>query len=208
MPEPVSAFEDRYAVGRHPVGGEPGVLLREIIGWDLVQAACWRGQVEALHAAIEQRLGVAPPAAPSQCSAGDRVEVLSVAPRRFWCMVPPGDPRPAHLRAAIEPGIGCVTGLGHSHARVRLEGPAVRRLLARDITIDLEAARFPAGRIARTVMHRVPVTLQCIESTPGIFDLYLPRTFAGSAWEYLLELATTYGYEILPPTRRDGHPAT
>ena len=208
MPERLSALDGRYPVGRHPAGVEPGVLLREIVGWDLVQAAGWRGRTDALAVAIERTLGLAPPRDPSESRAADGVEVLSVAPRRFWCIVPDGDPRPAQLRDAIEPETGCVTGLGHSHTRVRVEGPAARRLLARDIAVDLDPAAFATGRIARTALHHVPVTLQCIEAGgSGTFDLYLPRTLAPATWEYLLELARTYGHEILATARRDGRPA-
>lgn len=197
MPDIRSPFAGRYAQGRH-AGGDtaPGVRLHEITGWDLVQAASWRRQRAALYAAVETALGIAPPSAPSRCSAGDGVEILTVAPDRLWCLAPIGDPRLSALGAAIDAETGCITQLGHSHARVRIQGPAARRLLNREIAIDLEPGAFMTNHVARTLFHHVPVVLQCIDSDGGVFDLYLPRTFAASTWEYLLDLAISHGCEI------------
>ncbi|MDZ7748482.1 MAG: sarcosine oxidase subunit gamma family protein [Halofilum sp. (in: g-proteobacteria)] len=199
MPEARSPLAPRYAVGCHGGDAAPGLILREIVGRDLVQAACWRGRGEALHAAVAQVLGIAPPEAPCRWHAHGEVEVLSVAPDRLWCMAPLGDARLAALADALTPATGCVTQLGHSHVRLRLAGPAARRLLAQEIALDLDPGAFPAGRIARTPMHHVPVLLQCLEASgDGVFDLYLPHSYAASAWEYLLDLARAYGYTIEP----------
>lgn len=204
MPEIRSPLAARYAVGGQPADAEPGVTLREIVAWDLVQAACWRGRDARLHAAVTESLGSAPPAGPCRCAGDGGIEVMTVAPQRLWCLAPVGDPRLATLAGALAADTGCITPLGHSHVRVRLSGPAARRLLAREIAIDLAPAAFPAGRIARTSMHHVPVLLQCLDAGgTGVFDLYLPRTYAGSAWEYLLDLAGAYGCAIEPPGRRD-----
>lgn len=208
MPEIRSPLATRYEIGRHTAAAEPGITLREIVGWDLVQAACWRGRGDALHAAVEQALGSTPPAGPNRCSAGDAVEILTVAPDRLWCLAPRGDARLAALAASLSPDAGCTTQLGHSHVRLRLGGPATRHLLAREIAIDLAPAAFPADRIARTSMHHVPVLLQCIEAEgDGVYDLYLPHTHAASGWAYLLDLAGAFGYEIAPRAVRDGSAA-
>lgn len=201
MPEPRSPLAARYPVGRHPADAVPDVTFREIVGRDLVQAACWRGHEEALRAAVDGALGTAPPAAPNRWTGADGIEILSVAPRRLWCLAPAGDARLAALAEAVPPGIGCTTQLGHGHVRLRLRGPAARRLLAQEIALDLAPAAFPGGRIARTPLHHVPVLLQCLEAAgDGVYDLYLPHTFAASVWEYLLDLARAYGHEIEAPS--------
>lgn len=209
MPEIRSPLAARYAIGRHPADAEPGITLREIAGWDLVQAACWRDRDDALHAAVEQALGMPPPSGPNRCSAGDGIEILTVAPKRLWCLAPAGDPRLAVLAESLFPETGCTTQLGHSQVRLRISGPATRNLLAQEIAIDLAPAAFPASRIARTSMHQVPVLLQCIEAEgDGVYDLYLPHTYAASTWEYLLDLASAHGCEIAPRTARDGSATT
>lgn len=199
MPEIHSAFAHRYEPGRHPADAAPRLALREVVGWDLVQVAAWHGRVDALGERVARALGVTPPDAPGRCAAADGIEVLSVAPLRHWCIAPLGDPRLAALADAIDADTGCVTQLGHSHVRVRITGPATRRLLAQEVAIDLDPGAFPAGTVARTAFHHVPAMLQCTEADVNnpTFDLYLTRTFAESTWEYLLDLAEAHGYEIL-----------
>jgi len=199
MPEMHSPFAHRYEIGRHPADAEPGLALRELVGWDLVQVAAWRGRLDALRERVQHALGCGPPDAPSHWAGSDGVEVLGVAPLRYWCIAPPGDPRLAALVDGIDDAVGCATQLGHSHVRVRVRGRAARRLLAQEIAIDLDPEAFPADAIARTAFHHVPALLQCIDPDAGAptFDLYLTRTFAASTWEYLLDLAEAHGYEIL-----------
>lgn len=199
MPEIRSALESGYVPGRYPPHAEPGVTLCELTGWDLVQVAAWRGCVDGLCSAVEQALGAPPPAGPNRCARADGVEILTTAPGRLWCVAPTGDKRLGALDTVVADDTGCVTHLGHSHARVRVAGSAVRRLLAQELALDLSAAAFGEDGIARTSLHHVPVVLQCIDAAAeaATFDLYLPRTFAGSTWEYLLDLATPYGYEIV-----------
>lgn len=205
MPEIRSPLAGHYDVGRHPAATGPGVTLREITGWDLVQAACWRGQRDPFRAAVAAALGLAPPDAPMRCAAAAGIEVLSVAPNRLWCLAPTGDARLATLVEAITPETGCTTRLGHSHVRLRITGPGTRPLLAQEIAIDLAPAALDTGRIARTALHHVPVVLQCLDADgDGVLDLYLPRSFATSTWAYLLDLASAHGPDIAPPTARRG----
>ncbi len=197
MPDIRSPLAQHYPLGRHgAAGGEPTVQLREVVGWDIVQAACWRGQEEALEAALSDTLGLPPPA-PGYFTANDATEIIAAAPQRYWCIAPAGDARLAQLDGAITDATGCLTQLGHSHIRIRLQGPGVRRLLAREIAADLAADAFPVNRAARTMFHQVPVMLQCRTADPGTFDLYLPHTYAAGTWRYLLDLAAPFGYEVL-----------
>ena len=208
MPEFRSALAALYAPGRRPAGCEPAVRFTEIVGWDLLQAAAWSGRGDALRQTLADQLGVDPPATPNRRVAADGIELLTVAPDRLWCLGPEPDSRLAGL-PAIDPRTGCVTRLGHSHARVRIEGPGTRRLLAQEIAIDLSAPAFAADTLARTSLHHVPVVLLCIDAATDapVFDLFLPRSFAASTFAYLLDLAAAVDHEVRPRALRDGRPA-
>jgi len=200
MPDPRSVFGSRYTPGHDGAAtGEPGVTFRELTDWDLVQVAAWRGCYDQLCERVQQVLGISPPDAPGRCVGDGEIELITSAPLRLWSVGPAGSERLAALTEAIDDDTGCVTALGHSHARVRTQGPSVRDLLMQEIAIDLDPSVTDAGRVMRTGFHHVPVTLQCIDADAHAptFDLYLPTTFAASTWEYLLDLATAYGYEIL-----------
>jgi sarcosine oxidase subunit gamma len=203
MPEIRSPLAARYNVGHYPTDREPGVTLREIVGHDLRQAACWHGRSGDLAAIVQRTLGIAPPEKPNRHREADGIEIMTVAPNRLWCIAERGDPRLGALTDGLDPETGCTTDLGHSQIRLRISGPGARALLAREIAVDLASAAFPAGAIARTTMHRVPVLLCCVAAEgDGAFDLFLPHSFAASAWDYLLDLASAHGYAIEPPSGR------
>lgn len=203
MPDIRSPLAARYTVGRYPADGEPGVTFRELIGHDLRQIACWRGRSAAFADTVERALGVAPPDEPNRHTEANGVELMTIAPNRLWCIAEHGDPRLDELTNSLDPEIGCTTELGHSQIRLRIRGPATRHLLAQEIALDLAPTAFPTGTIARTAMHHVPVLLYCVEAEgDGIFDLFLPHTFAASAWDYLLDLASAHGYQIEAATGR------
>lgn len=197
MPDIRSPLANRYTVGRYPADREPGVTFRELVGHDLRQIACWRGRWAALAETVEHTLGTAPPEAPNRHQEANGIELMTVAPNRLWCIAERGDPRLGELSAGMDPDTGCTTELGHSQIRLRIRGPATRRLLAQEIALDLAPHAFPSGTIARTAMHDVPVLLYCVAAEgDGVFDLFLPHTFAASTWDYLLDLATACGYAI------------
>ena len=61
------------------------------------------------------------------------------------------------------------------------------------LPIDLREISFPLNSVASTVFHHCSVTLW--RSKNG-YELFLPRAFALSLWEVLLESAAQFGYEI------------
>ena len=64
----------------------------------------------------------------------------------------------------------------------------------RHLPLDLRPASFPVGSVASTAFHHVGVTLW--RSDDG-FELFLPRGFALSLWEMLLESAAQFGGEVV-----------
>ena len=66
-------------------------------------------------------------------------------------------------------------------------------LLNRHLPIDLRENSFPLNSVASTAFHHCSVTLW--RSVEG-YELFLPRAFALSLWEILVESASQFGYEI------------
>ena len=59
--------------------------------------------------------------------------------------------------------------------------------------MDLRDDFFPVGTVASSALHHVGITLW--RSNDG-FDLFLPRGFALSTWEILIETAAQFGAEV------------
>jgi sarcosine oxidase subunit gamma len=77
---------------------------------------------------------------------------------------------------------------------LRLEGPAVREVLANHVALDLDFREFPAGRFAQTGLDHAAVLLD--RRADECFELYLLSTFAASAWDLLVDSALPYGYSL------------
>ena len=88
---------------------------------------------------------------------------------------------------------GSILDLSHSRTQVRISGKDSISLLNRHLPIDLRELSFPINSVASTAFHHANVTLW--RSKNG-YELFLPRAFALSLWEVLLESAAQFGYEI------------
>ena len=67
-------------------------------------------------------------------------------------------------------------------AGLRLDGRAAREVLARLVPLDLAAAAFPPGAVARSLLRHVPLLI--VAADDG-FELLIPRSYAGTAVEEL-----------------------
>ena len=141
-----------------------------------------------------ERLGIALPAGPD-ASGDDRRAALRIAPRRWWLVEDQEHAAgPAALAAALA-GRAALTDLSHARTVLRLAGPASRSVLAKLCRIDLHPRAFPTGRVAQTALGQVPVLIHAIGDEPG-FDLYLPRSLAGSGFDAVVDAAEAFGVAI------------
>ena len=90
-----------------------------------------------------------------------------------------------------------VTDVSSGRAGLRLRGPRVRDALAKGCPLDLDRRVFPEGRCAQTLIGRVSVILDHVES--DVFDVYVSRSYAGSLWDWMIEACAEYRYAIAPP---------
>ena len=84
--------------------------------------------------------------------------------------------------------------ISHSRTQVRINGPQAESFLNRHLSLDLREQSFPVGSVASSVIHHVGVTLW--RSEQG-YELFIPRGFALSLWQGLVESATQFGLEVV-----------
>jgi len=77
--------------------------------------------------------------------------------------------------------------------RLCVAGDDAAEFLNRHFPLDLRDASFPVGTVASSATHHVGVTLW--RSDQG-YELFIPRGFALSLWEGLVESAEQFGVEI------------
>jgi sarcosine oxidase subunit gamma len=143
----------------------------------ILQAAGWPEDRAALHAALAAWLGEPPPELGWAGTRGVRT-VMAVAPGRWLLLadmaVPPPDAAPL-----------VVTDLSAARRVLRLTGPNLEAVLRRGVGFDPDACAFPAGRVAQTLIHHVPVLLHRIDA--ATVDLYVPQSWAHAVREWVAD---------------------
>lgn len=183
----VSALAGNYPIGRQGKEGSVGVQFSEAKDLTLWQVAAWPDTVNNIAAQLTQAIGSSGTAAPGfgQSVASDKNALLRTEPLKFWVIgtVPP----------EFDANEAVSVDLSHSRTLVKLQGERATTVLNSYLPLDLREASFPVGSVASTAFHHCGVTLW--RSTDH-YELFLPRGFALSLWELLMEGAMQYGCEV------------
>lgn len=183
----VSALQGRLAPCKSDMSGAAGVRISEIPPSTLIQFAAWPDALSQSGAEAARAAGLDTAPGPRRAATGSNGTLLRVEPLKWWFV---GDQASFSKPAA---GISTVLDLSQSRTRMHLSGPQATRLLNHVLPLDLSNAAFPEGSVASTAFHHVGVTLW---RDAHDFSLFLPRSFAASLCEILIETARQYGLEI------------
>lgn len=186
MVERVSALNGHANPGRFGEAGDaPGVILQDVPNLVLHQVAAWPDTLATVGKKAAGAVGAFKAPAPCSAVLGKTGTLLRIEPLKCWVL---GAEAPE-----LDPVEGATLDLSHSRTHVRVSGPDATTLLNRHLPLDLREAGFPVGSVASTAFHHVGITLY--RSDAG-YELFLPRGFALSLWEMLLESAAQFGAEI------------
>lgn len=197
-PERKSPLAGHFAPGHHgAIGGEP-VTLREIV-WDTVEIVARRGQQERLRTAARTGLGLELPAMGTSLGTA-RLKAFGIGPGNRMILAEPDAPGALVLRVtSVLAGSASVVETGHGQVLLKLSGQHARHVLNKGCRLDLHPRVFQPGRVARTIIAQIPVTLWQVDATPT-FALAAPLTFARSFAHFLLAASAETGCIILPMT--------
>ena len=192
-------FEQRSAIqlqlgagGRDGSEGQRALRLNEVRGWQLAQLAVFEGCEPEFASAVEPLLGARLPSTAAVAGSA-RGRIFRTAPDQYW-VVSGEAALLAALALAVPPGVGAVTLLSHARVRLAISGAPARALLAKGIAIDLDPEAFPVGHAVSTGLHHNGVLLE--HTTADGYELYVPRTYAVSMWEWLVDAALEFGYDV------------
>jgi sarcosine oxidase subunit gamma len=187
--ERICAFEPLAAIAAAEGLATPGVTLKPLRPRAMLNV---RGAPRDAAAVLLDRLGVTLPLEPNTANGTGETRALSLGPDE-WLIVSAASvlPTPASAHEVT------FVDVSHGRAVVRLSGPQVRDTLAKGCSLDLHPAVFTPGRCAQTALGRVSVILDHVQS--GVFDLYCPRSYAGSVWHWLAQAGAEYGCGIDAP---------
>jgi len=185
MAERIFALHGHVTRGRFGAEGTVGVTLAGLPDLVLFQAAAWPDTLAAVGAKAAEAVGAPEAPGPGRAVVGTKGALLRVEPLKWWLLDAPAP--------QLAPAEGATLDLSHARSRVRIAGPEAVALLNRHLPLDLRDAAFSEGAVASSAFHHCGVTLW--RAAEG-YELFLPRGFALSLWELLLEAAAQFRCEV------------
>lgn len=182
----VSALAGHYQAGHFGIAGQTGVTMTEVSNLCLYQIAAWPDTLAAVGQQAATMAGCNAAPKPGQAAVGSHGTLLRIEPLKWWLFGAEATELTAEQGNTLD--------ISHSRTHLRITGDEATTLLNRHLPLDLREAAFPVGSVASTAYHHVGVTLW--RSELG-YELFLPRGFAVSLWEGLLESAEQFGVEVV-----------
>jgi len=185
MVERLSALRGYNKIGIFGKKEKAGIVMSEIKNLILYQVAAWPNTLDKVGTEIAQSLGLNKYPGPNRAIEGNQLSLLRIEPLKWWIV--------NQKISDLSIDDGTFLDLSHSRTLIRISGQDAATLLNRHLPIDLRELSFPVNSVANTVLHHAGVTLW--KSNHG-FELFLPRAYALSLWEVLLESSAQFGYEV------------
>jgi sarcosine oxidase subunit gamma len=190
-----SALAALYREGRFGAPGETRLVIAERRPLTMVQVAAWSDTEAEVRTTLADGFGIALPSEPNTGVCPAETAALWLGAQR-WLIVR-ADRTGADLfaelvRACAE--TAAITEVSHARTCLRLAGSAGRDVLAKGTGIDLHPRAFASGACAQTVLGHVGALLHA--AAEDVIDLYVARSYAQHAWEWLIDAAAEFGYAV------------
>ena len=185
MVKRISALDKYFQKGVFGKTDKTGLILSVVQGLILYQVAAWSDTLNDVGTKLAKSFNLKEYPSANKVVSSSQITMLRIEPLKWWVIV-------SKIKE-LSSEEGSIIDLSHSRTHVRISGNDSIALLNRHLPIDLRETSFPLNSVASTAFHHCSVTLW--RSTKG-YELFLPRAFALSLWEVLLESAAQFGYEI------------
>ena len=181
----------------------PGLCIHELpfSGKLLLQA---RGNIDLIRQAVSpvigQDLPILPNTSTPNTSTNSGNTVLWLGPRKWLIILEPGNTRETRkqLESALSGIPSLVSEVSDSRTGIEVSGVQTRSLLAKICALDLDSSSFGPGQCAQSLLVRVPVLLCQVDGRPT-FHLYVDRSVACYAWDWLKDAAVEFVTAYPPP---------
>ena len=192
---PRSALAPFLHAGHHGAVGKTGVALREVTSCALAELTAFKGQKDALAAAIVTAFGVSLPSA-NKTSSKDGVTFVSVGPGK-WLVTGEGAAE-RDLVARLEKAAGSLAAVvdqSDARALVEISGNKARLALAKGMMVDLDPVAFKTGDAAVSFAVQFWITLWQTSDAPT-YRLAVFRSMGRDLLHWLESSAVEFGCEI------------
>lgn len=179
--------------GRDGASGGRRLRLSEVRGWHLAQLAVFADHRGEFEEHVRACCGADLPVELYRDVTSGDSHLIRITQHQYWWIAARGDSM-IRLARELPAAAGTVTMLSAGRVRLRITGPQARDVLARGISLDLHPAVFQVGRGAQTGLHHTGVFLERVGDDS--YEIYVQRTYAESIWEWLIDAALPFGYDV------------
>ena len=180
------AYESPLAGVATPTG--LSISLREIADRGMIDL---RGSASdaAFMSAVKDALGVGLPTAPRTSASWGDVKVLWLSIDQWLILSTRNKAHEilASLRAALKGIHSLAVDVSDMRAIIRLEGDGCREVLMKGTSLDLLDPEYKPGCCRRMRFAEIAALLNVVEE--DVFDVYVFRSYAHYAWEFLCATA-------------------
>lgn len=138
---------------------------------------------------VKAELGVDLPKTPRTSVSWGEIKVLWLSNDQWLVLCP--RPKAITLQNALRKSLGAIHSLvvdvSDMRTIIRLEGEATRQVLMKGSSLDFLSDDYKPGTIRRLRFAEIGALVHVIEQ--DIFDIYVFRSYADYAWEFLLATA-------------------
>ena len=109
------------------------------------------------------------------------------------------------LRSALSDTHSLAVDLSDARAIIRLQGAGVREILMKGAPVDLLAPDMVKGTVRRLRFGEIAAIVHFVDDRPDTIDLYVFRSYAEFAWDWLIETGRKsaavklFGQQDTPP---------
>jgi sarcosine oxidase subunit gamma len=157
-----------------------------------------RADDEAIHASASAAIGQALPLEPNTSTMSGNT-ILWMKPGKWMIISDPGESRQIkkNLESALADFAYLISDASDARTGIEISGHYARTLLSRVCSLDLHPQSFMPGSCAQTALVRIPMLIHLADERP-CFHLYVDRSVARYAWDWLNDAATEFDGKVSP----------
>ena len=186
----------RLVPGEAAGAEDPSLTLRELSAGALLEVGAWPNRLETVANRLGELADVTLPGRPGRFTESPSALVCWIAFGRFIYVGAAAEDT-ARVDTALDTEDAAVVDLSGARRIVRIEGETAREVLNKAVAIDFDPAAFPAGALAQSVIHQIPVVI--LRRSETVFDVLAPSSLADALIDWMSDAALEFGYRVGEP---------
>ena len=181
-----SSLDSLYLPGTFPFNKNITVKFKEYTELNIKQIACWPDTLMQTQEFIKEKLKLDSVPDFNKGVISEENSIWRIEPLKWWII---------KNELNLPDQLGTNLDLSHAFTSINISGENASLLLNRFLPLDLRESEFEDCSSASSAIHHVSIKL--LKHSKNNYQLFIPRGFALSIWEILLESSKQFGYEVL-----------